>query len=400
MSTIRGLTTFNGVLYAVRDADLIRLDSAGAATTIGAIGSAGGPVDFAANLTQLGIADGYGLWVYNGTTLVQSPDYVPGTRIGTMDQRTFGIQLSSQRFAWSDLADMMSFPALNFASAESVPDNLVGMAVVYGELLLMGEYSGEVWTSTGGDDVVSRNKSAYIEYGLAAPHSLRNAGGSVMWLGRNERGQASVFRMAGYQGAAVSTRAIEERFEGLDISGANAWVYMLGKQEFFCLNCPNVDTTLIYDTTWKQWHEGAELVNGSFQPWRPTCHAFAYGQHYVGADDGIIYRMDSEINNFAGDVKCRSRISPVISDPSQKRHRFSHFEVVCEKANAGTMMLRWKDSDEEAFGSWRYVDAGAAGKPRTRMRANLLGSARNRIYEARVTDDVPWNPVSADVGIV
>ena len=402
MSTIRGLVTFNGVLFGVRDDTLLSWDSAGAQTTIGTIGSAGGPVDFAANLFQLGIADGNALWVYNGSTLVQSPNYVAGTRIGVVDQRLVFIEQSTQKFGFSGLGDMMSIDAADFFSAESVPDNLVSMAIVYGEAFMLGEYSGEIWSSVDPPETFRRNKSAYIEYGCAAAHSLQLAGGSCVWLGRNQRGQASVLQLQGYQGKAVSTRAIEERFENLDLGAARAYVRMEGKRESYYLNVPGVDTTLVYDCAYQQWHEEAELVNGAYRPFRATCSAFAYGNHYVGADDGIVYKLDPEVHNFAGDVKCRDRISPVISNPSRTPMSFPEFEVVAETATNGTAMLRYSNDNGNNWAGWRYKSAGNIGNYRTRIKFRRLtnGTVYDRVYHLRMTDDAPWNPVTVNAAVV
>lgn len=400
MAAIRGLVTFQGALYGVRGGTLLRFDSAGAETSIGSIGSTAGSLDFAQNLGQLGICDGTALWVYDGMSLVQSADYVPGDRIGVVDQRLVFIQRSTQIFGWSSPGDMKTIDPLDFFSAESVPDNLISMAVVYGELLMLGEYSGEIWTSIGGLEVFQRNKGAYIEYGCAAAYSLQLAAGSCLWLGRNERGHAAVLQLQGYQAKAVSTRAIEERFEDLDLSGARAYVRMEGKRESYYLNVPGVDTTLVYDCAFQQWHEEAELVNGAYRPFRALCSAFAYGNHYIGARDGIVYKVDPLVNDFAGDVKCRDRISPVISNPDFTLMTFPFFEVIAERATNATMMLRYSNDNGATFSNWHYCSTGATGKYRTRLLLRRLGQARDRVYQVRVTDNAPWNPIAANVGIV
>lgn len=399
MSQIRGLFTFNRQLYALRGATLFRVDSAGITTAIGNIGSTAGPVDFAATLTQLGIADGTALWVYNGSTLVESPDYVPGARIAVVGQRLVGIQANSQKFAYSALADMMLFDPTNFFSAEAVPDNLVSMCEVYGELLMLGTESGEIWNSVGGVEVFARNTSAYIEHGCAAAFSLQKAAGSCLWLSSKDNGQASVMQLRGYQAKAISTRAIEERFEGLDLGNARAWVRMNGKREMYCLNVPGVDTTLVYDTTFEQWHEEAELVNGAYRQFRARCHAFAYGKHYVGDNDGRLYTTDKNVHNFAGAVKCRDRISPVIGEPGFERLFFPSFEVACERGTAGTVMLRYSNNNGASFGAWHTKSAGATGKHRQRIKFDRLGSARDRVYHVRMTDDAPFNPVTVDAEV-
>jgi hypothetical protein len=295
---------------------------------------------------------------------------------------------------------MMSIDPLDFFSAERVPDNLVAIVPVYGELLLMGTESGEMWQSAGGDAGFQRNDGAYIEYGCAAAFSLQLAGGSCLWLARRPFGQASVMQLQGYQAKAVSTRAVEERFQGRDLSAARAYVHTKGKQEFYCLNVPGVDTTLVYDCTFKQWHEEAELVNGEYRQFRARCHAFAYGKNFVGDNDGNLYRTDQSVNTFAGDVKCRSRISPVISVPSDEDLKFPRLSLMCEKATGGTVMMRYSDDNGANYKTWHTRSAGEIGQYRTRIRFNRLGHGYDRVYEVRMTDDAPFNPISADAAVV
>lgn len=392
---IRGLFTHAGVLYAVIDSSLVSVGSDGARTTVGALNSGGGPVDFASNLTQLCINDGTFLYVYTPSTgtLQTAAGYVGGDRIAFIDQRIVFLERGTQRFLWTALGDARSIDPLAFASAEGSPDVLVGLLTDHREVWLFGTNSTEIWNSVGGDSVFERNQAAYIEFGLAAPHSAQKSANSVTWLSRDERGQAMVMRAQGYQPQRISTRAIEERFEGLDLGAARAYTYSDGGQQFYCLNVPGVDNTLVYDETFRQWHERAELVNGNYQQWRPRCHAFAYGRHFFGSDDDTIYWLDPSANTFAGDVKCRERIVPVVSSNTRKRLRFPLVEVVCEKATDAQVMLRWSDDNGATWSNWAYASAGEVGQFRRRVRFHRTGSGFDRVYQLRVTDDAPFNPV-------
>jgi hypothetical protein len=218
-----------------------------------------------------------------------------------------------------------------------------------------------------------------------------------MWLGRDRRGQAQV--LAG-RGQRISTRAIEERFEGRDLDQARAFSFSDGGQHFYCLNVPSLDTTLVYDRTFGQWHERAELVDGEYAKWRPTCHAFAYGEHWFGAEDGKLYRSDKSVHTFAGDPIVRDRVVPVISSPNRGRLRFPLVELVCEKATAATVMLRWSDDNGATWSNWHESSTGDIGKHGQRVRFNRTGSAFDRVFQFRMTDDAAFNPVSAYAEIV
>ena len=396
MAQVRGLYTFNGVLHAVVGSDLRRIDSNGVGTSLATIGSAGGPVDMQQNLSQLVIADGAQLYVWNGTALQTVSTYSAGDALAFVDQRCVFPLRGTQTFMWTALGDAASIDPLAFASVEGSPDGLVAILSNLRELLMLGENTGEVWLSVGGTTVFERSQSEFLHVGCAAARSLVLVGDTPFWLGRDADGQAQV--VAG-RGKRVSTRAIEERFEGLDLAAARAYTYSDGGSRFYCLNVPNVPTTLVYDLTFAQWHERAELVEGEYEPWRPVCHAFAYGRHFFGADDGRIFRLDAGLHAFDGDIKARDRISPVVSSPDMRRLTFSVFEVLCERGTAGTVMLRHSDDNGATWSNWRTDTAGALGEYRNRIRFNRLGSARDRVLHVRMTDAAPFNPVAADVGI-
>lgn len=392
---IRGLFTHADVLYAVDGDELQRVDSNGTRTTVGELNSTAGVVDFASNLTQLCVNDGSFLYVYTPSSgaFVTAVGYAGGDRIAFVDQRIVALRRGTQQFEWSGLGDALSIDPLSFASAEGAPDALVSLLADHRELWLFGPNSTEIWNSVGGEAVFERNPSAFIEFGCAAAHSAQKSANSVTWLSRDERGQAMVLRAQGYQPQRISTRAIEERFEGRNLSAARAYTYSDGGQQFYALNVPGLDTSLVYDETFRQWHERAEFVNGNFRQWRPMCHAFAYGRHFFGAKDGTIYQLDATAHTFAGDVKCRERITPVVSSNSRKRLRFPLVEAVCEKATAAQVMLRWSDDNGATWSNWTYASAGEVGQYGRRVRFHRNGSAFDRVFQIRVTDDAPFNPV-------
>ena len=394
MAVIRGLASFGDTLYAVRDSSLLRIDSAGPTSTVGTLSSGGGAVDFSANLTQLVINDGTFIYGYtpSSNTFTTAAGYSGGDRICFLDQRVFFLIRGTQQFGWTGLGNL-TISALDFASAERSPDALVSIASANGELWLFGSQSTEVWQPTGTSAVVQRQQAAGIEYGCAAAYTVQNLSNSIAWLGRDERGQAMVLKAAGYQPQRISTRAIEERFTGRDLTGSTAFVYSEGGQQFYLLNVPGVDTTLVWDDTFGEWHERAELAGAGYAQWRARNHAFAYGKHFFGADDGRMFFTDRATNTFAGDPKCRERISPVISPADRSGSNYAFLEVVCEKATTGTVLLRFSNDNGATWSQWRTASAGLIGEYARRVRFNRLGTAYDRVFQIRMTDDAAFNPV-------
>jgi hypothetical protein len=393
---IRGLWTHADVLYGVDGDDLFSMDSDGNRRNVLTLNSTAGFVDFASNLTQLVVNDQSYLYAYNPSSEVTAiaANYPGGARIAAIDQRVVFQYQDTQKFGWTALGDASSIDVLDFFSAESSPDKLVAILAPNHEIWAFGKQSTEVWDSIGGLNVFQKTNRAAIDYGCAAAYSAQLSANAVTWLSRDERGQAMVLRTQGYQPSRISTRAIEERFEGLDLANARAFTYSDGGQQFYCLNVPGVDTTLVYDETFQQWHERAELVDGRYTQWRPTCHAFAYGKHYFGTREGTIYTSDRNVHTYGDDVIARDRIAPVISAPSHKRLSFPSFEIICEKATAGLVSMRYSDDNGATWSDWRTESAGSVGDYARRVRFYKNGSGFDRVFQVRMTADAPFNPVA------
>lgn len=403
MTQLRGLFTFRNQLHVVRGSRLIRVDSNHNVFPLAILNSTAGPLDFDENLTQLQITDGSFLYVWDGVTLQTALGFVAGPRITVLGQRTVNIERNSQRFHWSEPGNALAQAALNFASAESVPDELVACVRSNGDLWLGGKFSTEVHALTTDSRVFAQYRGSTIPYGVAAAHTMRECDRSPIWLAQTKEGGPCVVRGDGQQAKPISNRSIDEQLAGRNLQNATAFVYEEGKSKFYCLNVPNLHPTFVYDATYGQWHKEADVHRGRFIQLRSRCHAFAYNRHYFGTIDGDLLYADRDVHTFVGDPKVRSRVCPVIGKQTGRFMRFGRFEVVCERATGGTVMLRYKDDPQAGFGAWRRATSGDTGHYTSRIVFDRLGTAKGlngRVYELRFADDAPFNPVSVEPAVV
>jgi hypothetical protein len=75
--------------------------------------------------------------------------------------------------------------------------------------------------------------------------------------------------------------------------------------------------------------------------------------------------------------------------------RFPSLEVICEKATNATVMLRWSDDNGANWSNWHHASTGDIGKYAERIRFTRLGSAYDRVFQLRMTDQVAFNPIGA-----
>lgn len=391
---IRGGYTSNGVTIVVAGSSIYRVDAYGSTTVVGALTSSSGPVDFDSTQTQICITDGLNLYVIDRTTnaLTITTGYPGGVRLAVLSEYLFMVERNSGKFWWSDIGDASTIDGLSFATAEASPDTLTACIVSSEELLLFGRSTIEPWRVVGGDDPVAKT-GRVIEVGSESPHSIRRLDNSVFFVGSSEEfGKGIVYRLSGYTPQRISTRAVEEKLSGKDLSNAVGLVFTFEGDSFYVLQVPGLDTTLVYGVMSGMWFEVAEFVDGAYQPWRGAVHVFGHGHNLIGSSDGKLYRLDAEAKTNAGDVLCRSRVMPEMRDKAGKWLRFPELRCFCDTGSGGWLMVRWSDDGGNQWGDWEHIHLGDVGNYGHEVSMHAMGSSDRRVYELRVTDPVPWNP--------
>ena len=402
-------------LYVVVDNELQSVNRLGVRATLGTLRTFRGTVGMKLGLTQLVIVDGEHGYVWDTDALTLTEIAAEGW-LGSRTVEYLGgyfsfIDPNSQTFYTSALEDALTISSLDFEDAQASPDRLIGQVVTGAVILYMGEVSGEIWQDTGEPPPgipFSRNSGSFIEVGLLAPFTAKNLDNSVFWLGRDERGAGVVYRLEGFRAARISTMAIEQVIQssieaGNDVSQAVAYAYQHNGHAFYVLQVPGVETTWTYDVSSGQWHERAEFVLGDYEQHRGRYHAYCFGQHLIGGDDDVIYAYDVEANTNAGDVLVRDRVSPHYATPQLDRISFPSFELDCTVGfgiagqTEARVMLRYSNDGGFSWSDWRTSTLGAVGEKTARARFLRCGSARDRVWQIRATDDVPFAIVAAAI---
>lgn len=382
-------------------------------SNLGTLATRSGYVDMRIGVSQLVIVDGA-----NGYTLdletdtfarITSPGWLGSTRVGYVDGYFLFADPATGVWYISAIEDASSLDPLDFATASSAPDDLVAVVNDHGQAWLFGATTTEVWDNTGAADFpFEKNRGATMQTGCLGAFTIQPLDNTLFWLGRDTSGAGMVFRAQGYQPQRVSNTAVEQAIQaaierGENMAQAVAHTYQQHGRSFYVLNVPGLNTTWAYDVTSGQWHERAEFVNGDYAQHRGKFHAYAYGRHIIGGDDGALYVYDTEANTNAGDTLVRDRISPHYATPQLSRIKFGAFELDCtvgrgkEAGAEAHVMLRTSDDGGESWGSWRTQTMGGIGQTRARARFLRNGSAHDRVWHVRCTDDVPFSIVGAAV---
>jgi hypothetical protein len=391
---VRGVHQMGSYLFVVSGVGVYRVDVAGAVLFLGTIAD-GGPVTMADNGLQVAIVtpETRQGWVATTTTVAQitSADFSGASTVTAIDGYGIFTRPDSTEFFLSSINDMTTFDALDFASAEADPDNLVVAKRVGRELWLFGERTTEIWANTGAADFpFQRISGAFVERGCVARGSVAQRLGVPYWLGDDR----VVYRGQGTAPDRISTHAIEQAIGGYDIvSDARGFVYEQEGHVFYVLSFPSAGATWVYDATTQVWHE---RESEGYDRWRIGC-ALSFAGAVIGGDvvDGRLYVVDPVISDEAGDTIIRTAVgTPLYS--GGKRLNFTRLLFDMEtgtgvangQGSAPEVFLSWSDDGGRSFGNEIVRSLGGIGEYQTRVKFDRLGSARNRVFRLSMSDPV------------
>lgn len=327
---IRGMHVFNDLIYFVSQNSLYSLDGGG--TVTGPLGSnlttARGRVSMANNgLSPTGgdeviIADGSNLYVWDVNSETMIIVNIGADTVCFISGH-FVANSGGGKFRTSGLYDGTSWNALDVATAESAPDDLLAVFANHGELWLLGEYTIEVWYKIAtGNPPFNPVSGGVIDYGCAAQFSVAAGNDALFWLGNkrnNNQGEFIGVCMArGYGVEVISPASINYTISTYTvINDAFAYFYTEGGHEFYVLTFPSANATWVYDTTTRLWHERSSYKNDPYAVGRHrgNCYAYYNNRHYVGDhENGNIYEMSSDVYDENGEPLVSQRIFPHLAD--------------------------------------------------------------------------------------
>jgi hypothetical protein len=260
-------TSANGRFFAVSGSKLYEVDSLGASSELGSFDSSDGIVTMAENNTQLAICDGSKLYILTYSTndfqKITVASFPTSVGIVTFIDGYFVVnENNTGRFYISGINDgLSSWDALDFATAESSPDNLVSVVNAIGQMWLFGSETTEVWTNTGDSLFPFRRISgAKMQTGILSAFTAVEIDNSVIWVGRDKLGQGIVYRAQGFTPVRISTTPIEILIShATDPTNMRSYVYQEEGNTFYVLTGGGLATTLVYDLLTQEWHERAYL---------------------------------------------------------------------------------------------------------------------------------------------
>jgi len=258
-TVVRRLHVMGDYMYAVVGATVYEITSAGVATAIGIITTSTGHVSMADNGTQILIVDGTanGYIVTPGIMVgIVDTDFFAATTCVFFDGYFVASESGTGRIWISKIYDGTNWDALDFATAEAVPDELVGIGTTRQNLWLFGGLSTEVYYNSGDPDFpFQRAPGVTLYIGCGSIGSIVEIDGRIYWL----TNKGTIARNNGYQYEIISPPAINYQMSSYTRNNATAFTYTLEGRNFYVINFPTELKTWVMDLETNQWHEWQSL---------------------------------------------------------------------------------------------------------------------------------------------
>lgn len=403
---------FDGATYFVSGGSLVKVTDAWAVSIIGSLNTNEGWCGIVAGRSHLLVVDGGDGYTYNGTTFaaVSDPDFPPAPTVcGYIDGYFIVNDTGTDQFSISANEDPTAWDALDFATAESDPDDAVAITTSFRDLYLIGTLTTQVYFNSGNADFpFELYANGVLEFGTPAPASVVRAGGNIFMLAASRNSSATIVRLNGFQAQKIADPDIAYTLGRMTvISDAVGMAYTQDDQTFYELSFPSEDVTLVYHLEQDMWHERASAGLGRH---RAQGHGYFNREHLVGDyDNGNLYALDPKTFTENGAPIIRKRVASVLHRES-RQIEINELEIEF-KRGVGLLsgqgqrpraMLRYSFDGGNTWSRELWREIGAMGDYGRRAIWHRLGQGEHFIIEISVSDpvDVVLIGAYADVNVL
>lgn len=380
----------NDVIYAVCDQNLYRVDAVtGSSMLLGSVPN-NGEVTMAGDGKNVMVTCNGPSYIYDGaaTTLITDPSF-PGAKwvvfldgfmvVGPGDGTVHVNQTPYVPAVWN---------ALDFASAEADPDDIVAGIVDHRELFLFGRESTEVWYDSGqGDFPLTRTASGFMEVGCPSRFGPAKIDNTVYFPAHD----GTVRRVDGYTPVRISTHVVEQAIARYANQEARGMAWVENGHSFFALVYD--EGTWVFDIATQTWHERQTYGQKN---WRAQFMLRAKNNTFVG--DRLTNRLGMlDANTFTefGDTMVASCTAPEVfagNVPFQHARLELLYEtgvgVIAGQGSDPKVMLQWSGDSGRTWSNEHWRSLGKIGHYKERAAWNRLGSPIRRVYRASISDPV------------
>jgi hypothetical protein len=375
--------TLSGDVFSISGSALYRGTSAIASGTIAGTGRA----SFAGSATEVVVTRGSTPRSYNGTNIadIVFPDSAAVVAVEYIGSLFVFVRASTHKFYWSAPLDGRTIDALDFASAEREPDQLLDVKALGDNLWFFGQSTIECWAHTGDSDLpFTRIEQVSFDKGIHSTGAAVKADNSIIFVGSN----GTVYRIADVP-QRISDHSIEERI--IASATLKMFAYQLEGHEMVAIRLD--DETLIVDLATGEWHEN-QTDGGN---WIACDGAMVGRTAYFG------HATTGQVMGFGGwddlgdEMERRLTFAQQLDAPTSINRltvwaNSGQTELLSGQGSEPTIELRTSDDAGNTWTDWEGEPLGPQGAYRTLPEWRALGmfDAPGLMGELRVTDPVPF----------
>jgi hypothetical protein len=321
--------------------------------------------------------------------------YLDGYFIGGPGDRTFYINHTA--------FDPTVYNALDFASAESTPGDILCAITDHREVFLLKRDAAEVWYNSGDADFpLSRTASGYMEIGCVSRFGATKGDNSVFFAASD----GTIRRVNGYTPVRISTTAIEQaiaRYAKQECI-AHTWI----ENGHTLVGFTYTENTFVYDASTQLWHERQSY---GMKNWRAAFVLRASNMTLVGdSQSNRLGILDDRVFTEWDQPLVSSVTSPPVPHPQdQETLQHAYLELIFENGvglNLGQgsdpkVMLQYSDNDGRKWSNELWRSLGKRGDFQSAALYSRLGQTsrrQGRIYRYSVSDAVRRTLIMALTG--
>lgn len=392
-----------GQLFTVNGGVVYEVTSGGSSSSRGSLSATTGDVFFADNGTTLFIVQA-GVNGYYMTLSAGSPTLIVDANFPTVPEGAAFIdgyfvtcKGSTGRFYLSQLYSGSLWTPVQFATAESMGDNLINVKNIGNQLWLFGERSIERWYDTGnGAFPFERITGAVYDVGLAAIASVAVLDNTCFFVASSQAGRNSIMSMSGAETKKISTPYIESLIAS---SYTPVWVgycYRYDGHSFYCIDNRTTGGSYVYDIGEDAWLD--RCASNTNYPIRRILNCFSNGGEPPYGFDALVGKVYAIQPNYNIDdnsfSSVRIRTFGPVGDGTERvfhsRIRFV-FEATYDSTPSTTFTacsIDWTDNDGLSYATAVTpsvtITATTTGQLIT-IEARRLGMSAKRFYRLTIS---------------
>ena len=406
--SVRGLGTMKKTLFAVSGSTLARIDIQKNETQYTGTIPGSDPVLIENDGTNLIISNGIAQYTATaaGSAVTEITAAGRSNSAGFADRRILYQQEDGQ-FSSAEVDNPTTVNALNFATAESFPDDIERLFAYQKYNWLFGSESAEPWFFDGfGSPPYRVNRNGIIRYGSAGRLSVNEISNYIYFLDHLRRPQ----KILGLQQPEfIGNSALGAIWQKFDkVSDCQVFTLSFDHQDFVIYVFPSGQQTWGYHTETGWWFE-----LGTDGRYLMGAHARTYNLNFVGdyRQTGKIFELDAETFTDDSNTIVRQRDSALIDgeyyQQPGKRMTINRLEIVCETGVGLTtgqgsdpeIMVRISNDGGRTFGNQMIGNLGVSGDDRVRAEFNALGQYVDFVIRVTMSDPVQFALISANADI-